>query len=171
MSAIKQTPWLVDPFYPENEFGIVDNDGGSVCRGLKKSDAEKIVECVNACAGQSIEDVRLATVHKDAAITWEKAMKEVIGEDGIASVVSAISDLKERANVAETRVKELENDISQSNKRSAEIVAEIGHKAITFIHEVHNVRKLQKEYFRTRSSDVLNQAKKAEKELDKKLGL
>lgn len=60
-----------------------------------KANAQRIVECVNACAGQSIEDVKLATAHREDVMRWERIMMELVGEDGLGSVRTAIWKLKE----------------------------------------------------------------------------
>jgi hypothetical protein len=75
-------------------------------RRLAKANAKRIVECVNACAGQSIEDVKLATAYRDECFEWEKTLMGLVGEewektlmglvgeDGVGSVRTAIESLK-----------------------------------------------------------------------------
>lgn len=63
---------------------------------IQQANAKRIVECVNACEGQSIENVKLATAHRDACMQWETTMMRLVGEDGIGSVETAITQLKDQ---------------------------------------------------------------------------
>ena len=64
-----------------------------------EANAVRIVDCVNACAGQNIEDVKLATAHKEACVLWETEMMKAIGEDGVGSVSKAISALQKQNEI------------------------------------------------------------------------
>lgn len=74
--------------------GHLNRASVAVCK--KREDAARIVECVNACAGQSIEDVKLATAYKEDCMLWETEMMKAIGEDGVGSVSAAISTLQKQ---------------------------------------------------------------------------
>lgn len=57
------------------------------------SNTQHIVDCVNACEGQDIETVKLATAHRNACMDWETTMMRLVGEDGTVSAKDAITKL------------------------------------------------------------------------------
>lgn len=85
----KHTP---DPWV---EWYKKDTDDMSNVR-ISKEDYDRARECVNTCAGQSIENIKLATAHRDACMNWERTMMELVGEDGIGSVRDSINKLKQQ---------------------------------------------------------------------------
>lgn len=97
MANETQTPWEHIHMFDGEEIirGNLNQDEPTIIAVLKSQvDAERIVTCVNACEGQDIETVKLATAHRDACFTWETEMMKAIGEDGVGSVVAAINILK-----------------------------------------------------------------------------
>lgn len=89
------TPWTKDSF---EHFRKGQKLGNIVFYksfyAMLDADYERAIECVNACEGQSIEDIKLATAHKDACAQWEQLMMELVVEDGPGSVRTAIVDMK-----------------------------------------------------------------------------
>lgn len=101
MSEHTKEPWALD-----------DTDDGLVLEGherwpmdeeyicllidISKSDARRIVACVNACAGWTTEDLEAGAISAsvDTEMQWERAMMAAIGEDGVKSVSDAIATLK-----------------------------------------------------------------------------
>lgn len=65
------------------------------------ANAERIVKCVNACAGinDPAEFVDLAKRYENDCVRWEKTMMLAIGEDGPGSVVEAIQKLKSEKKI------------------------------------------------------------------------
>ena len=76
-------------------FSPMDNGRGRnlIARAYSVNDAARIVECVNACEGQEIETVKLATAHRNACMDWETTMMRLVGEDGTVSAKDAITKL------------------------------------------------------------------------------
>jgi chromosome segregation ATPase len=74
------------------------------------ANAERIVECVNACNKAPIQTIELAELHREACVTWEREMKKAIGEDGVGSVVEAIRKLKAENEALREHVNELFED-------------------------------------------------------------
>lgn len=66
------------------------------------------IEYLEACKGQSLLDVKLATDHKNACIEWERAMMDLLGEDGIDSVTESIKNLKNKATYNELMLEDRE---------------------------------------------------------------
>lgn len=96
------TPWAVT----NNDHDFISSlmDAKIVCRFFDRNErdypnhienAQRIVECVNACEGQNLIDVECATAHKQAVLVWETEMMKAIGEDGVGSVSNAIAELKQ----------------------------------------------------------------------------
>ena len=67
---------------------------------ISRTDLKRAIQCVNACAGQRIDLVELATAHYDACLLWESEMMKAIGEDGVGSVAKAIAELKRERDEA-----------------------------------------------------------------------
>ncbi len=85
----KPEPWAVGP---NGVYVITGKDVIAICSD--EVHAARIVDCVNACAGQNLEDVKLAKSYKNACMLWESEMMRTIGEDGVGSVIAAIQKLK-----------------------------------------------------------------------------
>lgn len=64
------------------------------CKG--EETAKRIVECLNACEGQSIETVKFATAHKNDVLQWERLMFELLGVDTPDKVRKAIEYMKKK---------------------------------------------------------------------------
>jgi len=77
-----------------------------------------LVECVNACADQNIEDVKLATEHRNACMQWEQLMMELVGADGMGSVREAIEQLKAQRDAAFAELKAIRDHIGADENES-----------------------------------------------------
>ncbi len=104
---------------------ISEDDCGNpeCCNTVEHANAKRIVACVNACAGQSIETVKLATAYRDACFKWETEMMKAIGEDGVGSVSKAIKDMKYQLESYEnlfTQVKQREVELGLALKDCVE---------------------------------------------------
>lgn len=112
MSETKHTP---EPWVGNADY-IIGHNQELICslseHHTAKVISERIVECVNACAGQNIEDVKLATAHKDACFEWERTMMELVGEDGPGSVREAVNKLKAERDDLNTVTNDMSGHIS-----------------------------------------------------------
>jgi hypothetical protein len=97
---------MSEKYTPEPWNGNTHQGLGAKGKILPKADYHRATDCVNACAGQRIDLVELATAHYDSCVLWETEMMKAIGEDGVGPVSEAIAKLKAQRDEA---VKALES--------------------------------------------------------------
>lgn len=92
-----------------------------------QSNAHRIVECVNACEGQDIETVKLATAHRNACMLFESMLMETVGEDGILSAKEAINKMKQDHEALKTELRNALESIANgySFTRNSELFKKI----------------------------------------------
>lgn len=92
MSDKSTSKWQFEEFT-----GLVFNEEGLYAADpFDEETGLRIVEVMNACLGQTIENVKLATAHREACFLWESEMMNTIGEDGVGSVKQKIFELKQQ---------------------------------------------------------------------------
>lgn len=106
----KHTEWIVQ-FSDKSSANIVEiMETYAKEHNLRNASVPTIsqehADYLEACKGQSLLDVKLATEHKNACLHWERAMMNAIGEDGVGSVVNAIRELKDKAVMLENYLTE-----------------------------------------------------------------
>ncbi len=95
-------PWKVDDFLCRtDEYGLIITDVSSSEFTSEEdiANAKRIVECVNACEGQDIETVKLATAHRNDCLQLEKTNELLIDRndrlrDALAGMVEAFDGMK-----------------------------------------------------------------------------
>ncbi len=115
------------------DYELKDSSGKTILfasKNIKRPDLESnfehIVECVNACHGLSIEDVKLAKEHREACMRWERMMMTLLGEDSHAQVTFSIEMLKnERAEFLAEVIK-----LKTNNTRLKEGFSELAEKLL-----------------------------------------
>ncbi len=56
--------------------------------------AQQVAEKLNACEGQQLQHIEVATEHREACLQWERLMMQLVGEDGPGAVEEKIKSMK-----------------------------------------------------------------------------
>lgn len=113
-------PWFIrtDCVVENMKFIHSEKTGWHICSILNvdrgRADAQRIIECVNACAGQNIEVVKLATQHREDCLQYESTLEKIIAvfdekEVKYDTIFQDIKALKEERDKLLMKLKTLKN--------------------------------------------------------------